>query len=100
MEIFSLPSTDCCCADVCEAILVRLWAVLDQPDAGDVVRAGQMATWKALPTARDSVSGVKQSSSGFVVQHIKDGMSVLVHLIIALFTAAEGNVCSRPQRVF
>lgn len=39
MEIFPLPSTDCCCADMCEAILVELWAVLDQPDAGDVVRA-------------------------------------------------------------
>lgn len=100
MEIFSLPSTDCCCADVCEATLVGLQAVLDQPDAGDMVRAGQMAIWKALPTAQGSVSGAKQGSSGFAVQHIQDGMSVLVHLMIALLPAAEGNACSGPHRVF
>lgn len=86
MESFSLPNTDGCCAHVCEAILVGLQAVLDQPDAGDMARAGQMAIWKALPAAQDSVSGVKQSSSGFAVQRIQDGMSVLVHLMIALLS--------------
>lgn len=58
--------------------------ILDQPDAGDVVRAGQMAIWKALPAAQDS--GAKRGSSGFAVQ---SEMSVLLHLMIALLPAAE-----------
>lgn len=84
MEIFSLPSAGYCCTDKCEAILVGLWAVLDQPDAGDVVRAGQMAIWKAPPTAQDSEA--KRGSSEFAEQ---GEMSVLLHLMIAFLPAAE-----------